>query len=212
MTHAAEEIYQVNADNDSENQSSDKKSRSTHAVVTVVVAVITTIGGVTTAIIANSKDSTGNSGSATSAVVTLPVTSLPSSTLPAPPAESVAITSPKPGQSVVGRQGVQLTGTAQNLDGKLLRIFDLADDHKYYLITGVPVPVANGQWSFFDPQVGSTTPDDDGHAFTLTVTMADASCNGTLDTATPNGEGDIVYQILPAGCRKLASVEIVKRS
>jgi hypothetical protein len=80
-----------------------------------------------------------------------------------------------------------------------LRIFDRADDHKYYLITAVPVPVADGRWSFFDPQVGSSTPDDNGHAFTLVVTVADASCNGTLDTATPNPEGDIVFPALPPG-------------
>jgi hypothetical protein len=74
------------------------------------------------------------------------------------------------------------------------------------------VPIANGMWSFFDPQVGSTTPDDNGHAFTLVVTLTDPSCDGTLDTATPNAEGDIVFSALPTGCRELASVKIVKQS
>ncbi|MFJ1767410.1 hypothetical protein ACIOD2_44280 [Amycolatopsis sp. NPDC088138] len=202
----------MNADNVPGNPTPDKKGHSTQAVVAVVVAMITAVGGIIGTIITTSKDSNAGAGSTSSVLATAPTTSSPPSAPSTSPVESIAITSPTPGQGVVGHQGVQLTGTAEHIDGKQLRIFDLADDHKYYLITGESVPIANGRWSFFDPQVGSSTPDDNGHAFTLVVTVADPSCNGTLDTATPNAEGDIVYPALPAGCRETASVSIVKQS
>ncbi|MEV6647533.1 hypothetical protein [Amycolatopsis sp. NPDC051371] len=198
----------MNADNDSGSQTSDKKSHSTQAVVAVVVAVIAALATIVAAVITSSKDPAANTGSSTVASTQR----TPSSPPPSPSPESVTITHPTPGQGVIGHKGVQLKGTAQNLDGKRLRIFDFADNHKYYLLTAESVPVTNDAWSFFDPQVGSSTPDDNGHAFTLVVTLTDPSCDGTLDTATPNAEGDIVFTALPTGCRELASVKIVKQS
>ncbi|MCU1685182.1 MAG: hypothetical protein JWQ81_5921 [Amycolatopsis sp.] len=131
---------------------------------------------------------------------------------PTPQVTQVAITSPTTGQKVIGKSGVLLEGTAGEADDRQLWLFDHADDNLYYLISNAPLTVTNGRWSAQDPQVGSTTSEDDGHTFVLLLAQADARCNGTLGSAVPNASGDIVFPHLPEGCSQVASVNVVKSS
>ncbi len=127
-----------------------------------------------------------------------------------PQPEVVRITSPANGQKVVGLEGVLVEGTASKADDRHLWIFDHADNDQYYLITSSPLAVIDGHWSFFDSQVGSATPEDDGHTFVLMVITANDSCKEELKQKKPNNEGDIVFSNLPNGCTPGPTVNVVK--
>lgn len=131
---------------------------------------------------------------------------------PEPAPASVVITTPVAGQKVTGKSGVRVQGSAPDTDDRKLWLFDHADDNKYYLVSSSPLTVAHGQWMIQDPQVGSATPEDDGHIFVLTLARANDVCATTLLNAKSNPEGDVVFDHLPEGCVEAAHVDIVKDS
>lgn len=133
----------------------------------------------------------------------------PRSPQPTQPAQKVTMTSPAWGQRVSGREGVVVAGTATDLDGAELRIFDQADDGKFYLVDGHGVDVDDGRWSLHYRGIGGDGRDI-GDVFVLTAVVADGGCEEVLDEADPNREGDRPFGELPEGCDIVDRVPVVK--
>lgn len=126
-----------------------------------------------------------------------------------PPRPKVTISSPGERAKVRGAEGVLLTGTATGLGGLTLHIFDLADNGSYYPGSLTPVTVHGGQWSFRKRPIGRGAADV-GRTFIMIAALGNGDCRAALRTAPVNHEGDHAFPALPAGCREMDSVRVVK--
>lgn len=128
---------------------------------------------------------------------------------PPPRFRGIEIKSPTERQGVHGAEGILITGTAGPFEKQALRVFDLADNGLYYLVDVGPIAVQDGYWSLRYRHIGDGQTDI-GRVFTMTAVLADASCERALDSAKPNHEGDRPFPQLPAGCRIMDQVKVVK--
>ncbi|TYK52584.1 hypothetical protein [Actinomadura decatromicini] len=119
------------------------------------------------------------------------------------------ITAPSQGARVTGMIGVLMRGTAADLGGRQLRIFDFAPNGAYYLSDEGPIPVSGGQWSFRNGTIGDGTRDV-GKSFVLTVVIADQSCQALIGSTPRDAQNNISFRTLPAGCREADGVRITK--
>ncbi|MEW2358874.1 hypothetical protein, partial [Spirillospora sp. NPDC029432] len=119
------------------------------------------------------------------------------------------ITAPGAGARVAGGIGVLMRGTARDLGGHQLRIFDFAPNGVYYLADEGPVPVDGGRWTFRNGTIGAGDRDV-GQPFVLTAVIADRRCQATLRTTPRDAENNIWFRTLPAGCREADSVRVTK--
>lgn len=126
-----------------------------------------------------------------------------------PPRPKVTISSPGERAKVRGAEGVLLTGTATGLGGLTLHIFDLADNGSYYPGSLTPVTVHGGRWSFRKRPIGRGAADV-GRTFIMIAALGNGDCRAALRTAPVNHEGDHAFPALPAGCREMDSVRVVK--
>lgn len=122
---------------------------------------------------------------------------------------SVRIIAPRAGTKVAGQPGVLMTGTAKNLKGRTLRIFDYAPNGVYYVADNGSVPVSDGLWSFRDATIGDGERDV-GTTFELTAVISDKKCQATIHTERDAHNGTAAFQTLPDGCREVASVRVLK--
>ena len=122
---------------------------------------------------------------------------------------TVRIVAPRAGTKVAGRPGVLLTGTAANLNGRTLRIVDYAPNGVYYVADNGKVPVEDGHWSFRDATIGDGARDV-GKVFELTAVVSDKKCQAAIHADREAHGGTAAFQTLPAGCREVASVRVLK--
>jgi hypothetical protein len=121
----------------------------------------------------------------------------------------VDIVSPKEGARVKGREGAQFQGTATNLGGLSLRLFQHADNGLYYLVDNGTVSIVAGRWSELIGYFGAGE-EDVGRTFVVIAALSNSSCQSTLRSARPNSEGDIAFTTLPVGCRIADRVGVLK--
>ena len=138
-----------------------------------------------------------------------PASPPPASRRAAPARPKVTIVSPGEQARVPGEQGVLLSGTASGLGHLTLHIFDLADNGSYYPGSLAPVTVHGGHWSFRKRPIGQGSADV-GRTFTMIAALGDDACRAALRSPPVNPEGDYAFGALPAGCREMDSVHVVK--
>lgn len=127
---------------------------------------------------------------------------------------NLTITSPQAGQHLSGSQGVEVTGTACDMNGLTGWLFDY--DHqgqRYYMDdpansrSNTPIVVDNGGWAYDDAPIGS--PGDKNQTYGIAVVLASSSCTNDLEAAKPDHEGNIKFKTLPSGCQVEDSVDVV---
>ena len=126
---------------------------------------------------------------------------------PTPGNSSVVIRTPVEGQPVAGQTGVVVTGTASGLGGQGLWLL-VYSQGVHYLTSDGPFASDDGTWSAVAKPIGGD--DDVGETFTLEVVLASSDCSRTLANTAPNGEGDVAFGKLPAGCRLAATRHVLK--
>jgi hypothetical protein len=127
----------------------------------------------------------------------------PSPTTPPPLLPAFTILTPRDGQEINGQTGTIVSGTAGNLNGATLWLFDISVDSEkvvtYVRDSDNPIPVVAGKWSLPDKPIGDGAIDI-GKTAQLSVVEADATCTQTIQAAQPNNDGDVILSKLGSGC------------
>ena len=128
--------------------------------------------------------------------------------------ENLTIKSPSDGQPVTSSptQGVDVTGTACNLNGSTGWLFDHDLGDGYYFLdysTNSPTPVAdnNGGWAYYDMNVGNKG--DKNVAYQITAVLASPLCTEELEGAKADSAGYIKFRNFPSGCQVEDTVGVV---
>lgn len=131
-----------------------------------------------------------------------------------PCAESLTITSPRDGQLVTSSptRGVEVTGTACNLNGSTGWLFDhdLNDGYYYFdYSTDFPTPVTsnNGGWAYYDSDIGNKG--DNNVTYQITVVLASPMCANKLERVKADSSGDFKLKNFPSGCQIEDTVAVV---
>lgn len=173
---------------------------------TMITAVATAIGAVATVGTLVLNFSPG-SGTVDPPSLT---TSAPS---PEPSRPAVRIIEPAQGARVGYQAGTDVRGTASNLGGRSLVLFNVGSDpqgDRAYYTASDPLLVINGEWGVHVGPIGS--PGDAQEAVTFIVAFADQNCETLIMELHAKPENEQYFQgDLPAGCAETAaSVRVVK--
>jgi hypothetical protein len=113
---------------------------------------------------------------------------------------------------VQGKAGLNFGGSAVDLGTDSLWVFDYdPNDERYYGASDHPLRVKeDGRWSFVNTPIGAADASDKGTTYRIVVVRATQDCSGELSDLRPNADGDVVLEMLPAGCTEAAWVNLLK--
>jgi len=120
------------------------------------------------------------------------------------------LTEPTEGSRVPnGKNGVEISGKACDLNGDEGWLFDLdLGDHYYYEVyddNPGPAVVHSGIWHFEDSPIGS--PGDHNVRYIITLVDASQACSIRLQTAALIDE-NYKFRSFPPGCRIVDSIDV----
>lgn len=123
-----------------------------------------------------------------------------------PEGAKIKIASPQNNVEVSRMNGVQVSGTVENLTGQLIWIFDQdLDNNHYFLKSDRPVEVVDGQFAFQNTKVGDPTDPRDRKSQKIVVVLGNDTCNDVLNDLPVEAD----FAKLPAGCEIGDEVKVI---